>query len=80
MKIHLTMKVNFVSSKDSNEKCLMHSKRSNRKIMNGFEKEEIIQELFNLLLAMYQIGLKQLVKGVSFAFDYLTNFSTSFIR
>ena len=80
MKIHLTMKVNFVSSKDSNEKCLMHFKRNNRKIMTGFEKEEIIQELFNLLLAIYQIGLKQLVKGVSFPFDYLTNFSTSFIR
>ena len=35
-KIHLTMKMKFMSSKDGDENPLMYSKRDNRKIMISF--------------------------------------------
>ena len=36
-KIHLTMKIKFILSKDSNEKLLMYSKSDNRDIMTSFD-------------------------------------------
>ena len=59
-KIHLTMLINFISSKDSNESCNMHTKskkvsnigntKSNIEIMMGSETNDIIEELFESLL------------------------------
>ena len=37
-KIHLTMAINFISSKDSNEPQIMHSKTDNVEIMMGIIK------------------------------------------
>ena len=45
-KIHLTVAVNFFSSKDSEEICAMHSKSDNIEILFGNETDEIIGELF----------------------------------
>lgn len=39
---HLSIKINFFSSRDSDEKHLMHSKSDNREIINGFDTDEII--------------------------------------
>ena len=36
-KNYLTMKIKIISSKDSNEKLLMHSKSDNRDIMTSFD-------------------------------------------
>ena len=42
-KMHLTMKPNFISSTDSNEKRMMYSKIDSSIIMMGNDTEEIIQ-------------------------------------
>ena len=45
-KIQLTMAINFISSKDSNETRTMHTKSSNAEIMMGSETDEIIEIIF----------------------------------
>ena len=49
-KIQLTMAVNFISSKDSDEARTMHTKSNNVEIMMGSETYEIIEEIFNYFL------------------------------
>ena len=41
------MKINFMSRKDNNEKCVMHSKGNNIDTMIGNDTDEIIEELFS---------------------------------
>ena len=45
-KIQLTMAINFISSKDSDETRTMHRKSNNVQIMIGIETDEIIKNLF----------------------------------
>ena len=45
-KIQLTMAINFISSKDSDETRTMHTKSNNVVIMIGSETDEIIEDLF----------------------------------
>ena len=45
-KIQVTMTINFVSSKDSNDIRTMHTKCSNVKVMMGSETDEIIKDFF----------------------------------
>ena len=49
-KIHLTMAINFISSKNSNETCAMYAKSDNIEIMKGNETDKIIEELFHSLI------------------------------
>ena len=49
-KIHLTMAINFFSSKDSEEIRTMHSKSENIEILIGNETVEIIKDLFDSFL------------------------------
>ena len=44
------MKINFISSKDSEETRNMSTKSDNVEIMMGSETDEIIEELFESLL------------------------------
>ena len=53
------MEVNFMSSKYSVEKRLMHSKSDNEEIMTGFDTEEHIEELCKSLLYREQVCLEQ---------------------
>ena len=62
-KIHLTIKIKFMLSKDIDENPLMYSKHDNRKIMIAFDTDEILKELFDLLLCRYQVGLEKSMKG-----------------
>ena len=48
-KTWLTMVINFIFSKDSDEICTMHTKINNIEIMMGSETDEIIEELFEPL-------------------------------
>ena len=57
-KIQLTMAINFISSKDSDETRTMHAKSNNVEIMMGSETNEIIEELFKSSLQRYQEGLE----------------------
>ena len=47
------MSINFISSKDSDETCNMHTKSDNIEIMMGSETDEIIEEHFRSLLQRY---------------------------
>ena len=57
------MEVNFMSSKYSAEKRLMHSKSDNEEIMTGFDTEEHIEEICKSLFYREQVCLEQLIKG-----------------
>ena len=57
-KIQLTIAINFVSSKDSDETRIMRSKSDNTEIMMGNETDKTIEELFESLLQGYQEGLE----------------------
>ena len=50
-KIQLTMSINLISSKDSNETRNIHPKSNNIEIVVGSETDEIIDELFQPLFA-----------------------------
>ena len=68
-KIQLTMTINFISSKDSDETQTMHTKSNNVEIMVGNETNEIIIDLFESFLQKYQEGLEESMRGSEFAYD-----------
>ena len=69
-KIQLTIKINFVSSKDdSDEIRTMHTKSDNVHILMGSETDEIIEEIFESLLQNYQKHLEESMRGTNFAID-----------
>ena len=68
-KIHLTMAINFFSSKNSEEIRTMHSKSDNIEIMMGSETDEIIEDLFDSFLQRYKKRLVESIKGSEFVFD-----------
>ena len=65
----MIVKINFISSKNSNETCTMHTRSDNIKMAIGDETDEIIEELFNSLLQKYQKGLEKSMKSRDFAYD-----------
>ena len=68
-KIQLTMAINFISSKDSNQTRTMHTKSNNVEIMMGSETDEIIEEHFESLLQLYQNNLEESMRGSEFVYD-----------
>ena len=68
-KIQLTMVINFISSKDSDETCTMHTKNNNVEIMMGSETDQIIEELFKSFLQKYQEGQEQSMRGSEFVYE-----------
>ena len=68
-KIQLTMAINFISSKDSDETRTMHTKSNNIEIMIGSETDEIIKKLSESFLQKYQEGLEESMRGSEFAYD-----------
>ena len=68
-KIQLTMSINFISSKDSDETRNMHTKSVNIEIMMGSKTDDIIDELFESLLQKYQEGLEESMRRSEFVFD-----------
>ena len=68
-KIQLTMQINFISSKHSNETRNMHTKSNNIEIMMGNETDGIIEELCDSLLQNYQKGLEESMRGSEFVCD-----------
>ena len=68
-KIQLTIATNFMSSKDTDEECLMHLKSGNIEIMINYKAEEAFEELFQSLLSKYLIGLETTVEDNSFILD-----------
>ena len=63
------MAVNFISSKETDEEFVMHSKSDKMEIMIGDKSDEVIEKRFQSLLSRYQIGFEKLVKGSPLVFD-----------
>ena len=72
------MKINFISSKQSNETRDMFSKSDNYEIMMGVDVNEIIKNLFNSLLKRYQGVLQESMRGSDFVFDYIESMNYIF--
>ena len=68
-KIQLTMAINFISSKDSDETWNIHTKSNNVEFMIGSEIDEIIEDLFESFLQKYQKGLEELMTRSEFVYD-----------
>ena len=51
--MQLTIAISYISSKDIHERCEMHSKSDNIEIMIFDKADEVIKELFELLLKKY---------------------------
>ena len=68
-KIQLTMEINFIFSKDSDETRTMHTNGNNAEIMIGNETNEIIEDLFECFLQKYPEGLEESMRGSEFAYD-----------
>ena len=68
-KIQLTMAINFISSKDSDEIRTMYTKSNNMEIMMGSETDKIIEELFKSFLQKYQEGIEESMRGSEFVYD-----------
>ena len=65
-KIQLTMAINFISSKDSDETRTMHTKSNNVEIMMGSETDGIIEEI---ILEKYRKGLEESMRGSEFVYN-----------
>ena len=65
--IHLTMAINFFSSKDSEETRTMYSPSDNIEVMMGSETDKIIVDLSDL--QRYQKALEESMRGSEFVFD-----------
>ena len=68
-KIQLTMRINFVSSLDTNEFRIMYTQSDNATIMNGTETDDTINELSESFLRSYREGLETKMKGSECVFD-----------
>ena len=68
-KTQLTMIINFISSKGSDEIHTMHTKSKIVEIVMDDETDKIIKELFESLLQRYQEGLEEKIKESEFVFD-----------
>ena len=72
MEIQLTIKVNFISYEDDNDKEReIHSKSDNIEIMMNDEADEVIEEPFESLLIRYQNILEASIRGSDFILDYV---------
>ena len=69
MKIQLTITINFIFSKDTDEEPVMHSNSDGIEIMINDEADEVIEELFQSLLSRYQIRLQTSEEGSKFVVD-----------
>ena len=68
-KIQLTMAIDFISSKDSDESRTMHAKSNNVEIMMGNKTNENIEEFFKSFLQRYQEGLEESMRGSEIILD-----------
>ena len=68
-KIQLTMAINFISFKDSDQARTMHTKSNNVEIIVGGETNKIIEETFESYLQLYQKNSEESMRGSEFVYD-----------
>ena len=76
-KIQLTVGINIISSKDSEEEHVMHSSSDNIKFATYSDANDGIEKLFNSLCSKYEDGLETSRKGSDFIFDFVLHVSQS---
>ena len=69
-KIQLTIVINFVASKDVDEKHEIHSKSVKTEVMTYDEADKVIEELLESLLHRYQTSLETSIRGSDFIFVF----------
>ena len=74
-KIQLTVGINIISSKDSEEEHVMHSSSDNIKFATYSDANDGIEKLFNSLCSIYEDGLETSRKGSDFIFDFVLHVS-----
>ena len=67
-KIQLTIAINFISSKDAEEECVMHSAGDNVKFTPYGDVNEVVDELIESLCSKYQINLETSLRRSDFIF------------
>ena len=67
--IQLTITINFISSKDTEEERVKRLSRDNIKFASDSEVNYVIEKLFKSLRSKYQDGLETSMKGSDFIFD-----------
>ena len=65
-KIQLTIAINCISSKDTDEERVMHSKGDNMEFMIYHNSHEVIAETFESFLKRYQLRLETAMRGSVF--------------
>ena len=68
-KIQLTIEINYISSKDAEVECVMHSKSDNIKSTPYNNSNEVVDELFESLLLRFQGNLETSIELNEFNFD-----------
>ena len=68
-KIKLKLAINFMSSKDTNEERLIHSKSFNIETTINDKADQVIGEIFELFCSRYQIDFQIAMKCSSFLLD-----------
>ena len=68
-KIQLTIAINFISSKDAEEECVIHSKSENIKLTSYNDVNKVVDELFDSLGLTYQDNLETSMREKKFIFD-----------
>ena len=68
-KIQLTIAVNFISSEDAEEECVMHSSNNNIKFTFYNDPNEVADELFEPIRSRYQGNLETSMRRADFIFD-----------
>ena len=62
-KIQLTIAINFISSKDGEEECAIHSSSGNIKFTPYSDANDVTDELFNLRHSIYEENLETSMRG-----------------
>ena len=83
--IHLTIAIDFASSKDAEEERLMHSSSSNINFTSYSDANDIIDKLLKSLHSRYQEILETSMRENEFLFDsvqliYYKSYKESFVR
>ena len=68
-KIQLTTAINFISSKDTEEGRVMHSRSNNIKFTSYNDANLVVDELFESLRSRYQGNLETSIRRSDFIFD-----------
>ena len=63
------MTIDFISSKNSNEICTVHTRSNNIEIVMGNETDQVIKELFESLLQKISRRIRRKMRGFEFVFD-----------